>query len=299
MSPLRGLEATVIGGGFVGRAVIRMLLELGIARVRVAERSRTAVARLRHALADGRVEVEHAEGAELLDSDAELLIPCGWGPLVSPANAGKVGARIICGPQLDALQQPEVVSRALGGRGRFVVPPEVAARASFPAAFHEYDGIFAGSVAEDERVAVQLSQGEVEGIAATSTRWLAGGTGGAGTGAGDGVGGMLAELAGSHAADEEHPVLGDRTTRLLAALLEGGWHRGTMREQQEEASKQREQTLQKGTGMDAHARWLQSTVYGGWAPGSKQPLRNSIGRGKLPKSVLRHRRPEYTDEGDW
>lgn len=60
-----------------------------------------------------------------------------------------------------------------------------------------------------------------------------------------------------------------------------------------------DQRLERGTGLDAHGRWLQSVVYGGWTPGDKAPIRNSIGRGKLPKSVVRHRRPEHTDEQDW
>lgn len=228
VSPLRGLEATVVGAGFVGRAITQMLLELGIARVKLAERSRGAVARARHALADGRVEVEHAEGHELLGLDSELLIPCGHGPLITPANAGTVGARIVCGPQLGAIQQPAVVSRALASRGRFVVPSEVAGRAALGAQLAETDGILAAALTDDPRVASQLAAGTDGGIPSTTARLLEPDSAAGRWRTGDGYGALVHGLEDAEAPEEPHPMLGGgHMTALLAALLEDGWHKGS------------------------------------------------------------------------
>jgi len=278
-----------------------MLLDMGASRIRAIDVDRSAVARASHALADPRCEVIHGDGSasEVLQAESEILVPCARGPVISPANAGTVKARIVCGPQLDAVQTPAISSRILASKGTAFVPAEVAGRAVLSVVANEIEsGLAFDTIFREEQVLRELASSNPDGIAQTVQLLLqdAGASwqdtdGVAEVRRGDGFANMMLSLEGSGALDAPHPLWPNACKRIITALLERKWHLGNDAERRIQERIRTDQRLQKGTGLDADARWLESTVYGGWKPGSRSPLQNEEGRNRLPKGIPRRRQP--------
>lgn len=116
LGPLPGPRAAVFGAGGAARAVVQALLDAGIERVAVVNRTTERAAALRDAFADPRVEVADRDAAI---ADADLLVDCLPSPaalLALPFDRLAPAARIVT---LRYGSGAEPLRRAVGDRRPF------------------------------------------------------------------------------------------------------------------------------------------------------------------------------------
>jgi len=107
---LAGKTVALQGIGNVGEPLIGFLLEKGIGRVVAADSDPAKVdyARAKYA-SHSEVEI-HLAGEvpdfEILEQEADILSPCGYGGVLTEATVGKIRAKIVCGAANNQLIDP-------------------------------------------------------------------------------------------------------------------------------------------------------------------------------------------------
>ena len=132
---LTGRRFAVAGVGKVGRRVVEHVLAEG-GSVVVSDVDTTAIARLLHA--HPSVEVaDHPE--QLLETAADVLVPCALGGIVTPEVADRLAVAAVCGGANNQLASPALAG-VLAGRGILYAPDFLVNAGGVIAVAEEYAG---------------------------------------------------------------------------------------------------------------------------------------------------------------
>ena len=212
---LAGKRIAMQGAGNVSAHMVPLLLARGVAGVVASETSAERRAALLDHAADPRLEVRAVAYGDrsILAEPCDVLVPNALGGVLDPKTIPELRARLVCGAANNLLEDDERDGRALAGRGIPFVPDFIANRLGIVACCDEH----AGRVHPDPRIVAQLGRDDPHSIRHVVQRVLdrARATGETPVAAAN----ALADAA----LREPHPIHGDRSRRIIASLLEGGW----------------------------------------------------------------------------
>lgn len=216
LGELAGKRVLVQGVGRVGASLVDRLVERG-ARIVAAEASAKRLGELNGRWDGAPVTLRHIrpDEGDVLCEPCEVLAPCALGGGLGPDNISKLQCRIVCGAANNPLTDEERDAAALQRRDIVYVPDYVVNRMGIVRCADEHRG----RLVPDPAVERHLSPDAPDGIPQVVTRILeAARRESLPTTA-------VAAREASRLAEEPHPIHGERARAIVAALLEGGWHR--------------------------------------------------------------------------
>jgi glutamate dehydrogenase/leucine dehydrogenase len=214
---LGGGKVVLQGTGNVGSALIRRLLERGVARIVASEVRAEQCEALLDAFDGAPLEIRRVEPGDttILAEPCDVLAPCALGGVPHPKTIPDVRARVVCGPANNPLADEERDAASLARRGILYVPDFVANRMGIVACANEQYG----HLRDDPMVWRHLDPDWEGGIARTTRTVLE-------RARALGVTPLSASRVTADAlADEPHPLWGHRAWRIVEELTSGGWPR--------------------------------------------------------------------------
>ncbi|MGI9590259.1 MAG: hypothetical protein ACR2P8_02740, partial [Myxococcota bacterium] len=215
---LEGKTIAMQGAGNVASHMIRGLLERGVASILASETNAERRAALLDHTDDPRLRVLHVRYGDhsILGEPCDVLVPNALGGVLGPKTIPMIQAGLVCGAANNVLAKDERDGAALAERGIVLVPDYVANRMGIVSCCDEH----AGRVHPDPAVLAQLDRDEPHGIHQGVQRVLE-----------EARRRRISPTAAANAlADaamaELHPLHGDRTRRIVDALVEEGWAEG-------------------------------------------------------------------------
>jgi glutamate dehydrogenase/leucine dehydrogenase len=212
---LDGKAIAMQGAGNVSAHMIPALLERGVSRLVASETSAERRAALLDHTGDARLEIRLVEpgDASILAVPCDVLVPNALGGVLGPKTIPELRTQLVCGAANNVLEDDDRDGRALAARGISLVPDFIANRLGIVACCDEH----AGRVHPDPRIEAQLGRDDPHGIHQVVQRVL-----GRARDTGETPVAAANALA-DEAIGEPHPIRGDRSRRIIASLLEGGW----------------------------------------------------------------------------
>ncbi len=106
---LTGRTVVVQGMGNVGRPLIRMLFEKGVARIIACDISEQRVEQAKREFAPFQLEARVISPGddEILFSDCDIIAPCATGAVLNPRTIPHIRAKIVCGAANNQLEDSE------------------------------------------------------------------------------------------------------------------------------------------------------------------------------------------------
>lgn len=225
LGDLSGKSVAIQGIGNVGLPLVEFLLERDVGRIVVSE---ALEGRLNIAKAlvtpDRRVEMRLASSDDdsILFEDVDIVAPCAFGGVLSPATIPKIKAKIVCGASNNQLLHPnddELLEQA----GILYVPDLVANRMGIVnCANEQYGRVGYLEAMEDPEVVKHLGRDDHNSVFNVTKRVLR---------RAESEGTTTARAANAIAdemAVQPHPIFPHRALAIRNSLVADGWHREAM-----------------------------------------------------------------------
>lgn len=221
LGDLAGKKVVLQGTGQVGSALMRLLLERGVARIVASELCVERREALLDGLADEPVEIRlvRPDDPSILAEPCDVLAPAALGGVLGPKTIPEVRAKLVCGPANNPLCDDERDAAALAAAGVGYVPDFVANRMGIVAVANEQYG----SLADDPCVRRHIDPDWEGGIRRTILRLFA-------EAAAEDITTVAAALRrADELAGEPHPLWGQRAGHVIQSLRCNGWASGAWR----------------------------------------------------------------------
>lgn len=211
---LRGKSVAVQGLGHVGELLIDYLAQRGIARIVGSDIDPARVARIGERFPGLELDLRLVGRGDpsVLFEPADIVAPCATGGILGPETIPRIQSRIVCGAANNQLEDPERDGASLQERGILYMPDFLVNRMGIVNCADEQFGYVEG----DPKLEMHLGDAWENSIYNLSLAILA---------ESRATGRTPAQVALDRAEKRSydlHPIWGDRASRIVHSLAEGG-----------------------------------------------------------------------------
>ena len=217
LGDLKGKSLAMEGVGNVSRFMIRDLLKRGVARIVGTDIDEQALAMAHQLYPQAPLELRRVGFGDqsALAEPCDVLVPNAVGGSLNAESIPKIQAKLVCGAANNQLADPSTDAQRLAEQGILYLPDFLANRMGIVNCANEQYGCFPNDPAIQSHLQREPSWGIYQRSLEIFRRAEAAGR----TPADEAV--VLAD----ELSEELHPIWGDRSWRIIQALLKEGWEK--------------------------------------------------------------------------